>query len=270
VAGFNRDEAGRAIRRLPEEVFLSAKLAERKLPGRGNSHTKLVTFEHAIELVMVLPGRVAKETRTQFANIIRRYLAGDHSLILEIQANAHSSSPVAQLARESLGITTDEDLIRKRRREDLELEMLQIERDERRNQVALLLQQSQQSNFKFLLDNLLLLDPNWKRDERLVVQTKDLLKNICFGSQQSAITNGDDTSQSKPITISEIALELGHGRLTHGDACKIGKKAIELYREKHNADPPKRLQFVDGAERLVNAYTESDRDMLVRAVNLAM
>ena len=40
----------------------------------------ILTFEHAIELVMVLPGKIAKalqETRAQFADIIRPYMAGD-------------------------------------------------------------------------------------------------------------------------------------------------------------------------------------------------
>ena len=67
------------------------------MPGRGNAHTKLLTFQNAIELVMVLPGQITKETRAQFASIIQRYLAGDHTLISEIQANAVSSSPVAKI-----------------------------------------------------------------------------------------------------------------------------------------------------------------------------
>ena len=112
------------------------------------------------------------------------------------------------------------------------------------------------------------LDQNWKQDTRLVVQTKDLLKNIVLGPQTS-ITNGQD-SQAQPLSIQELARELGYGTLGHGDLCKIGKKAIELYRAKHDCAPPKRLQFVDGAERLVNAYTEADRDLLVRAVEAVM
>ena len=99
VTGKNRDDAGWTLRNIPEDKFPSVKITDRKMPGRGNTHTKLLTFQNALELVMVLPGRIAKETRTQFANIIRRYLAGDHSLISEIQANAASALPVAQMAR---------------------------------------------------------------------------------------------------------------------------------------------------------------------------
>lgn len=53
----------------------------------GGPKTKLVSFEHAIELVMVLPGKSAKSIRKKFADIITRYLDGDSSLCNEIQAN---------------------------------------------------------------------------------------------------------------------------------------------------------------------------------------
>ena len=48
---------------------------------------------------MVLPGNVARETRKNFADILTRYIAGAPSLIGEIQANALSDAPIAQLAR---------------------------------------------------------------------------------------------------------------------------------------------------------------------------
>ena len=199
---------------------------------------------------MVLPGQVAKETRTQFADIIKRYLAGDHSLVQEIQANAKSTSPIAQMARESLGITTDEDMNRKRRREDLDYQI-----------------QRQESVTSFI-HTMQLLDPNWKQDTRLLIQTKDLLKNIVLGPQ-AAITNGECAAPA-PLSIQELARDLGYGTLGHADLCKIGKKAIEFYRAKHDSVPPKRLQFVDGAERSVNAYTEADRDILTHAVVAVM
>lgn len=119
---------------------------------------------------MVLPGRVAKETRTQFADIIKRYLAGDHSLITEIQANAQSSSPIARMARESMNIVSDEELTRKRRREELEIERIHIEN-----------QKQSQASITDFINTMQLLDPNWKNDTRLVIQTKDRLKNIVLG-----------------------------------------------------------------------------------------
>jgi len=71
------------------------------LSSRGGHPTKLLTPQDGIELIMVLPGKMAKETRGKFANVLQRYMAGDESLIGEIRANALSNSPIAQLARGS-------------------------------------------------------------------------------------------------------------------------------------------------------------------------
>ena len=122
VTGMDRNNAGRTIRDLKEEIFTSKKFVERKMPGIGNAKTKLVTLKDAAELVMVLPGKVAKETRTKFADIITRYMAGDESLIHEIQANAESTSPIAELARASLDADKAYKLAHKRKLEELEIE----------------------------------------------------------------------------------------------------------------------------------------------------
>jgi hypothetical protein len=86
-SGKDRNNAGRDLRDLPDETFLSSNFVIRKLPGKGCGHTKLVSFEHAIELIMVLPGRTAKQVRKQFRHIIVRYLDGDRSMCREIEAN---------------------------------------------------------------------------------------------------------------------------------------------------------------------------------------
>jgi hypothetical protein len=51
---------------------------------------------------MIMPGSGAKEFRIMACNILRRYMAGDESLVSEIRANAASTAPINQLARESL------------------------------------------------------------------------------------------------------------------------------------------------------------------------
>ncbi len=257
ITGQTRHQAAKTLRFIPENIFLGEKISLKKVENNKGKETKVISFPDAIELVMILPGRIAKETRTQFADIIRRYLAGDHSLIQEIQANAQSASPIAQMARDSLGIIPDADLKLKRRRENIELENLQALSVTRK-----------QKNVTDFMEAMERLDPNWKQDTRLVVQTKDLLKNIVLGPQAS-ITNGQD-SQALPLSIQDLARELGYGTLGHGDLCKIGRKAIELYRAKHDCVPPKRLQFVDGAERMVNAYTEADRELLIKAVEAVL
>ncbi len=59
------------------------------------------------------------------AGIIQRYMAGDQSLIAdsEIQSKAESAAaPLAELARASLDESTEHQLTRKRKLEQLELE----------------------------------------------------------------------------------------------------------------------------------------------------
>ena len=99
MSGKDRNNSGRDLRDLSDAVFQSTNFVDRQISNHGGHKTKLVSFENALELIMVLPGKVAKETRKAFASIIHRYLAGDKSLITEIQANAESGSPIAQLAR---------------------------------------------------------------------------------------------------------------------------------------------------------------------------
>jgi hypothetical protein len=86
-----------------------------------------VSFNDALELIMVLPGKMAKEMRTKFADIIKRYLAGDASLIKEAQANAASSHPIAQMARASLaadnGISAKDRALESRKRK-IELDIM--------------------------------------------------------------------------------------------------------------------------------------------------
>jgi hypothetical protein len=100
--GKSRDDAGKTLRGLSEETFRSGKYTYRSFPGKGNARTRLLTFQHAIELIMVLPGKIAKKTRVKFAEIIKRCVAGDKSLVPEIRANAESASLISQLARASL------------------------------------------------------------------------------------------------------------------------------------------------------------------------
>ena len=95
-----RNYSGYVLRNLPEEIFSSTlKIIARKIPGRGNHDTKLISPQNAIELLMVLPGKIAKNFRVQFSDIIKRYLAGDSSLIVEIQENAVSQNAINVLAR---------------------------------------------------------------------------------------------------------------------------------------------------------------------------
>ena len=87
VTGKNNDDASKSLRNLSETVFKSSKFIQRQISTRGGYPTKLITFEDAIELVMVLPGKMAKAYRQKFAEVIVRYLDGDLSMCTEIARN---------------------------------------------------------------------------------------------------------------------------------------------------------------------------------------
>lgn len=98
----NKDDAGRVLRSIEQDLFPDSNFVIRTLPGQGNSNLKTVDFQNAIKLIMVIPGKGAKGFRLKFTNVIHRFLAGDRSLIQEINANAASSNPISQMARASL------------------------------------------------------------------------------------------------------------------------------------------------------------------------
>jgi len=258
VTGQSRDHAGKTIRNISDEVFHSENFSERQLSTRGGAPTKLISFSHAIELVMVLPGKVAKEARVQFANVLRRYMAGDESLVSDIRANAASASPIAQLARASMTTPSSPQVIdeesladRKRRREIEDVDM-----QHKRMSVA--------SSFISCMNSL---NPSWADDARLRVQTQDLLKNIALRPVGTPLLLEDGAApQPATVTISDVAADMGR-RLSHGQLCQVGKLVTAAYRRRHGGTaPPFSHRFVHGAERCVNVYTEADRDLISCAI----
>lgn len=87
VCSKNRNMAGEVLRNIPENQFPQSNFIIKKLPGKGNGHTKLVSLKHAVELIMVLPGKIANKYRLKFVGIITRYLNGDTSMCIEIENN---------------------------------------------------------------------------------------------------------------------------------------------------------------------------------------
>jgi len=85
VTGKDRDHASQTIRLIARDHFDPANFIKQSLPGKGR--TKLVSFQHAIDLIMVLPGRLSKLYRKLFADVLIRYLDGDLSMCQEIANN---------------------------------------------------------------------------------------------------------------------------------------------------------------------------------------
>jgi hypothetical protein len=251
------------IGRIPDNVFDSKKIVERQLNPRGHK-TKLLTFQDAIEFVMVLPGQTAMAVRQQFARIIRQYIAGERSLIAEINANAESNSPLTQMARAAAPEEDAATVGFKRRREELELFKLEEEvRAMARTRLA---------NLKNDLEELA--DPSTtKLDERTRLMFKDSYMNLLMAppsgasGQQGAlaITAGPSASNA-PISISGVATALGY-KLTTNESKRVGIDIRKRYQRLHGKPPPKHDQLCDGRVTLVNSYTEQDRPLVTEALH---
>lgn len=239
VTGKNRDEAGGALRRLTDDIFESSKMLETHLAANGGKKTKLVTFDHALELVMVLPGKMAKEFRVKACDILKRYFAGDKSLVREIEANAALDAPINQLARASL----------KRDREELEYQehVLSIRNKE------LELQQNIMKVYQSLC-------PGGVIDDRANIMFKDKVLNL-MGSRPS-IGNGADP-EGDPMSVSDMITTMGKHFKT-GDSKKIGLLVAAKFRDRYGPDakPGKHQQWVEGRKTEVNHYVAKDHDIL--------
>jgi hypothetical protein len=257
VSGKSREDSAKTLRDLPEEVFQQEKFSCKSFPGKGNGRTKLVTFQDALELIMVLPGKIAKESRVQFADIIKRYLAGDESLVKEIRANAESDSVISRLARESLDADNTERLAHKRKLEQLEIEerMIALEMKKTETQSKLIDMMAKTAE---LYTNLC---PNQEIDERGRVLLKDCVLNSLTSGR--LLTNGGEPAAPAPkfITISSVAAEMGL-RFDAGTLIKIGRDVKRDYEDLYDEEPPKHEQIVGGAVRQVCTYQEKDRDLV--------
>ena len=123
------------------------------------------------------------------------------------------------------------------------------------------------------------LDANWRDDRRVVLQTQDVLKNALFGDSATvcapntpgkaggaqAVAVAVAPPALASISISQVAMEMGQ-RLTHGQALAIGKMVSKSYQSAYGRVPSKHNQFVDGAVRSVNSYTEEHRELIAAAV----
>jgi hypothetical protein len=216
--------------------------------------TPVMTLRGLQRLMMILGGQVAAEFRAIVEGVFSRYVAGDRSMLEEIQANAVSTAPIHQAYRQALVQEPVVDSIGDKRRLERQDALLELELKERNMSVI--------GSFCGLMSSL---NPDWKNDTRLRLQLEDSMKTAMFGGQQALITNGDSHATSRSISVSQVAQELGV-RLNHSDSIAIGRALAAQYREQHGEPPSKHRQWVDGAEREVNSYTERDRHMVERVI----
>ena len=257
VTGKDCNQSNETLRSLRPSLFDKEKFFMRN--GR-----RYASKQDIIALIMILPGKIAKEIRAQFAKIIEEYVSLHH--------DASTGNTTVQLRSD---LVEDHEARRKRIKRE-ELEMFKLEQDIKRGEEEIQemrssTQERRIRNMGSFMNLMSTIRPDWMQtDQRFRLQTEDMIKNIittgAAPASQQLITSGsvpEPIGQPASLSISQLARELGCKALTHADACSAGKLAAKRYRALHGVDPPKHRQWVDGAERVVNSYTEGDRGLLV-------
>ena len=234
--------------------------------------TPVMTIQGLQRLLVILGGKHAGEFRTIVLGVFTRYMAGDRSMIEEIQANAASTAPIHQAYRQALAqepVVDGAGAKRQMEREDmlfeLEIQERKLALEERKSRMGVELQEKNLQVVQTFSGLMTSLNPDWKNDARLRLQIEDSMKTAMFGGQQALITNGEFPATSRSISVSQVAQELGV-RLNHSDSITIGRALASEYRKEHSEPPSKHRQWVDGAEREVNSYTERDRHLVERVI----
>jgi prophage antirepressor-like protein len=101
-------------------------------------------------------------------------------------------------------------------------------------------------------------------DPRTEMLFKDHIRNVVLQEKLQPALPG-----RVEWPVSDRAVVLGH-RPTPAQLRKIGFEAARLYQERHGQKPVQREQFVGGATRMVNVYSEGDVDVLDEAIALVM
>ena len=291
----NQNDTAKVWRNLSEEKKKEVKpfLLNFKFPGQGQQEQPVITFPGAIQLSMSLPGENAKKNRSAMSKILVRYFAGDRSLIKEIESNAESNDPVAQMARDSLASEQKDVPLQVSRKREFE----QLEYDER----VAALERTRAETEKIKADTektkadaekikadaeKTKADTNAQKlelyaslcgthpriDDRARLLFKDVVMNSIAGpaaAGQLQIAAGgppaDDPSLGF-LTISTVASKMGY-RLDSSQLMKVGMRVKNAYRFKYREDPPKHEQFVNGGVRMVNTYQSRDRDILEKEIH---
>jgi hypothetical protein len=231
---------------------------------------------------MILGGKVAAEFREIVESTFTRVMAGDQSLIEVINANAASAAPVQQafraaLAQEPVAPVLDEMCgVKRREREELDLDMDLVERKLRVDEGRARLEDTRRANaMQHTTQALTLIDTIRQHsalDERTKLQFEDHIKNLVLPPAPARLLTNGSAGQAPPVSettalnVSIVAKELGFSKCSDGDLIKLGRAMAARYRESYQRDPPKHKQYVRGNYVPVNSYMERDRPMMEQVI----
>ena len=255
VTGKNCNHSNELLRNIPNSLFDNEKIVML-------NQRRYVTLKDAITLIMVLPGKMAKELRAQFADIIENYIKTNMGIVSA--AEEHMLTGL------------------KRKREELEL--LKLEEEIKTMAQARFMMgeetkaMAQTRIIAATAEIERVRDPiRSNLDDRTRLMIQDAMQNSIMNNTQSVsgggggnglmIENGPAVAAANaPISISSVAVTLGY-KPTSSDCKRIGMALMKRYRKQHGSQPPKHDQLCDGRVTSVNSYSEKDRALMVETLH---
>jgi hypothetical protein len=233
-----------------------------KFPGQGQRDTPTMTLAGLQKLVLHVGGKFGAKYRELLSDTFRRVMAGDESIIKEVQANAASNSPIHQLYRESLAeepavvlpvaaevaeIKSDH----KRKLEELEMKKLEvdIEKQEIENHAKMV------ETHSLMVKEYKALCPNGELDEDARKRFMTSIHNLANKQAFRRLTVAE--KQNVRITVEQVVSDLGL-LLDPNQLISAKIWASKAYESKYGEKPIKHAH--------VCTYTMKDRDILVKAV----
>lgn len=214
-----------------------------KFPGTGQRLTPVVDARGAVELIMLLPGRMAAHFRRSAADVIVRYLGGDPSLVEEVAANRllQEQLPEEHPSR-IFGQTVESEQV-KRAREELEVGRLKRARLEDLSQ-----------SLRLYFDTMAAIGV--EADDRDRMHAKDRLSSEFFDRRPADDDEFCIRDATSAAGFRDSAVDI-----------QVGKLAKRLYLQDHPAfEFPKKSVLANGQWISVNLWRQSQRAYVDRAI----
>jgi hypothetical protein len=261
ITGKKSCHAGAVVSNLPQELIQN--LDQLRINGKGRE-TWVADAPTCVEVIWELPGKAAKAFRRQSAHYICRILGGDRTLIEEIETRFERTNEeqkqfmIANVERPVLPdrTETEELRVRKRKLEDLDI----AEREVRLKQSLLDVKQSQLDVRRCDVDLNIYFKTLLSTDAEVVAAMNDNIKQIAMN------VHIDKSSPFLP-DFSQIVYELSGRVLPIKELSTIGKVVSQAYKKVHGCTTPhKVMRYCNGANRMVNAYSIDEKELVYTAV----
>jgi len=206
-----------------------------------------------VQLLLVLPGKKAKEFRLATGSVLIRYLGGDETLVDEIAHNRRIAQQqpdsVQRFMHNSFQDTKPSDLDLVRREKLANIIALE-------NQNAIVQRQELQRVCEVV---------GTMEDPRLVSSFRDTMVNRLADLHGVSMCDKVEMHKDEDlITVDNVVTSEFGVRATTAQKSLIGREVRLLWnRENKNTEPPKVTKYIAGENRPVNAYPARYKENIV-------